>query len=179
MQVHKARRRQGRRRRYKKRARRISQAADEAQAGAVKRSDQHAGDAAFILVGVIQGQVRGEFFVWHKAKRKAGYFLIDVTKIIAVRRVGRRHEAVAVEGCNRCAGKQRVRDRHIDAAAQVNTIVPAGGDLNITVQTVVGLFGSHIDRAANRVPSEQRALRATRHLDVFDIHQIQHAAGPC
>ena len=77
------------------------------------------------------------------------------------------HIAVTLTTHAREHDAHRVADRHVDAAANVTPMIIADGDLEIARGVAeAGLSGDDVDRAAERIAPEQRALRPAQKVEI-------------
>src|SRR3546814_6146911 len=98
---------------------------------------------------------------------------IDVAHRLAVEAL---HIAVAARIEARHVHLERVAHGKVHRRAKVEALVAAGLDLNAAAELVTGRASADEDGAAKAVAAEQRALRATQHLDRFQADEVEHAA---
>ncbi len=67
-----------------------------------------------------------------------------------------------------------VRQGSADGAASHDLIIIGKAELDAGLELVCRRPSDHIDRAAGGVTAEQRALRASEHLDALDICQVDN-----
>ncbi len=69
-------------------------------------------------------------------------------------------------------GRQVIRDRYINRAGEIVAIEAAGCHLDLALEDVAGLACDDADRPADRIATEQGALRPFQNLDALDIQKV-------
>ena len=86
------------------------------------------------------------------------------------------HIAVAIAREKRRAGSERIGQRQVDAAGQIAPRVGPDRAAHLRPETISRCTRRDIDRTADRVATEQRALRAPQHFHSLQIEQFDQRA---
>ena len=75
------------------------------------------------------------------------------------------------------SGRQVVGNGNVERAVELGVVVLAGGERQLRIEFVHGRApADQVERAGQRVASEQGALRTAQHFRPLQVHQVHHAA---
>jgi hypothetical protein len=123
-----------------------------------------------VHVLVAPADVQEELRVIRKLKQE----LAAQSPVVPVLRIARPashivEERIVVIALEREAAVDRIPDGSVHSALDARQVVLAEGGVDVSARLVRGLIRNEVCQAARGVSAEERALRATEHLDAVDV----------